>query len=92
VIRICYRLWAVLEALRFFLVILGEGSLRRAAKRHPAYAIARARSRRAPFRTDFGWCPSDWRGARSCREDAALLGYYDSTMAEARRMVRGESD
>jgi regulatory helix-turn-helix LysR family protein len=28
-----YRLWAVLEALRFFLVILGEGSLRCAAER-----------------------------------------------------------
>ena len=32
-IRLCYRVQVVLEALRFFLVILDEGSLRRAAKR-----------------------------------------------------------
>jgi hypothetical protein len=33
VIRISYHSWAMLEELRFFLVILEEGSLRSAAKR-----------------------------------------------------------
>ena len=37
VIQISYRNWAVLEALRFFLVILDEGSLRRAAAAKPTW-------------------------------------------------------
>jgi DNA-binding transcriptional LysR family regulator len=100
VIRICYRLWAVLEALRFFLVILGEGSLRRAAKRlhisQPALTrhmqlLEHDLGGRLLERTSAGVRPTG-EGHALAEKARALLGYYDSTMAEARRMVRGESD
>jgi DNA-binding transcriptional LysR family regulator len=100
VIRICYRLWAVLEALRFFLVILDEGSLRRAAKRLHISQPALTRQMqllehdlggRLLERTSAGVRPTG-EGHALAEKARALLGYYDSTMAEARRMVRGESE
>jgi DNA-binding transcriptional LysR family regulator len=100
VIRICYHFWTVLEALRFFLVILDEGSLRRAAKRLHISQPALTRQMqllehdlggRLLERTSAGVRPTG-EGHTLAEKARALLGYYDSTMAEARRMVRGESD
>ena len=99
-IRICYRLWTVLEALRVFLVILDEGSLRRAAKRLHISQPALTRQMqllehdlggRILERTSTGVHPTNV-GHALAEKARALLGYYDSTMAEARRMVRGESE
>jgi len=100
VIRISYRNRAVLEALRFFLVILDEGSLRRAAKRLHISQPALTRQMqllehdlggRLLERTSGGVHPTK-EGYALAEKARALLGHYDSTMAEARRMVRGESE
>ena len=90
----------MLEALRFFLVILDEGSLRRAAKRLHISQPALTRQMqllehdlggRILERTSAGVRPTG-EGHALAEKARALLGYYDSTMAEARRMVRGESE
>jgi len=90
----------MLEELRFFLVILEEGSLRRAAKRLHISQPALTRQMqllehdlggRILERTSSGVRPSN-EGHVLAEKARALLGYYDSTMAEARRMVRGESE
>jgi DNA-binding transcriptional LysR family regulator len=100
VIRIFYHSWAMLEELRFFLVILEEGSLRRAAKRLHISQPALTRQMqllehdlggRILERTSTGVHPTNV-GHALAEKARALLGYYDSTMAEARRMVRGESE
>jgi len=90
----------MLEELRFFLVILEEGSLRRAAKRLHISQPALTRQMqllehdlggRILERTSAGVYPTS-EGHALAEKARALLGYYDSTMAEARRMVRGESE
>ena len=90
----------MLEELRFFLVILEEGSLRRAAKRLHISQPALTRQMqllehdlggRILERTSAGVHPTN-EGHALAEKARALLGYYDSTMAEARRMVRGESE
>ena len=90
----------MLEELRFFLVILEEGSLRRAAKRLHISQPALTRQMqllehdlggRILERTSAGVHPTNV-GHALAEKAKALLGYYDSTMAEARRMVRGESE
>jgi DNA-binding transcriptional LysR family regulator len=91
---------AVLEKLRLFLVVLEEGSLRRAAERlHVAQpAITRQLKLlehelggRLLERTSTGVSPTN--GGHAVAEKAkSLLESYDSTIAELRRLVRGESE
>ena len=100
VIRIFYHSSIVLEKLRLFLVVLEEGSLRRAAERlHVAQpAITRQLKLlehelggRLLERTSAGVRPTN--GGHAVAEKAkSLLESYDSTIAELRRLVRGESE
>jgi len=100
VIRIFYHSTAVLEKLRLFLVVLEEGSLRRAAERlhiaQPAITrqlqlLEHELGGRVLERTSAGVRPTN--GGHAVAEKAkALLANYDSTLAELRRLVRGESE
>jgi len=90
----------VLEKLRLFLVVLEEGSLRRAADRLRISQSAITRQMqsleldlggRVLERTSTGVRPTN--GGHALAERAkTLLADYDSTMAEVRRLVRGESE
>src|SRR5712671_2979594 len=90
----------VIEKLRLFLVVLEEGSLRRAAGRLHISQSAITRQLqllehdlggRVLERTSAGVRPTS--GGHALAEKAkTLLANYDSTMAEVRRRVRGESD
>ncbi len=90
----------MLEKLRLFLVVLEEGSLRRAADRLHISQSAITRQLqllehdlggRVLERTSAGVRPTN--GGHALAERAkTLLADYDSTMAEARRLVRGESE
>jgi molybdate transport repressor ModE-like protein len=90
----------VLEKLRLFLVILEEGSLRRAADRLRISQSAITRQIQALElelggqvleRTSAGVRPTHG-GAVLAERAKALLADYDSTMAEVRRLNRGESE
>jgi DNA-binding transcriptional LysR family regulator len=90
----------VLEKLRLFLVVLEEGSLRRAADRLHLSQSAVTRQLqllehdlggRVLERTSSGVRPTS--GGNALAERAkALLAAYDSGMAEVRRLVRGEGE
>lgn len=90
----------VIEKLRLFLVIIEEGSLRRAAERLHISQSAITRQiqllehdlgGRILERASSGVRPTG--GGYALAEKArGLLADYDSVMAEARRLVRGESD
>ncbi len=90
----------MLEKLRLFLVVLEEGSLRRAADRLRISQSAITRQMqsleldlggRVLERTSAGVRPTN--GGHALAERAkTLLSDYDSTMAEVRRLVRGESE
>ena len=90
----------MLEKLRLFLVVLEEGSLRRAADRLRISQSAITRQMqsleldlggRVLERTSAGVRPTN--GGQALAERAkTLLADYDSTMAEVRRLVRGESE
>ena len=90
----------MLEKLRLFLVVLEEGSLRRAADRLRISQSAITRQMqsleldlggRVLERTPAGVRPTN--GGHALAERAkTLLSDYDSTMAEVRRLVRGESE
>jgi len=90
----------VIEKLRLFLVILEEGSLRRAAERLHISQSAITRQiqllehdlgGRVLERTSFGVRPTG--GGHTLAEKAkTLLADYDLVMAEVRRLVSGESD
>jgi DNA-binding transcriptional LysR family regulator len=90
----------VLEKLRLFLVVLEEGSLRRAADRLHISQSAITRQMqsleldlggRVLERTSAGVHPTN--GGYALAERAkTLLADYDSAMAEVRRLNRGESD
>jgi DNA-binding transcriptional LysR family regulator len=90
----------VLEKLRLFLVVLEEGSLRRAADRLRISQSAITRQMqsleldlggRVLERTSAGVRPTN--GGYALAERAkTLLADYDSTMAEVRRLVRGEGE
>ena len=90
----------MLEKLRLFLVVLEEGSLRRAADRLRISQSAITRQMqsleldlggRVLERTSAGVRPTN--GGHALAERAkTLLADYDSTMAEFRRLVRGESE
>jgi len=98
--RFSHHLGSVIEKLRLFLVILEEGSLRRAAERLHISQSAITRQiqllehdlgGRVLERTSSGVRPTG--GGHTLAEKAAtLLANYDSVMAEVRRLVRGESD
>jgi LysR family transcriptional regulator, benzoate and cis,cis-muconate-responsive activator of ben and cat genes len=90
----------VIEKLRLFLVILEEGSLRRAAER--LHISQSAITRQIQLlehdlggqileRTPTGVRPTIG-GHTLAGKARPLLADYDSVMAEVRRMVRGESD
>jgi DNA-binding transcriptional LysR family regulator len=90
----------VLEEFRSFLVVLEEGSLRRAAERLHVSQPALIRQvqmlehdlgGRVPERTSAGVRPTS-EGHALAEKARALLGYYDFTVAEARKLVRGESE
>jgi DNA-binding transcriptional LysR family regulator len=90
----------VLEKLRLFLVILEEGSLRRAADRLRISQSAITRQIQALElelggqvleRTSAGVRPTNG-GAVLAERAKALLADCDSTMAEVRRLNRGESE
>src|SRR5450755_4815920 len=96
----CITISIVLEKIRLFLVVLEEGSLRRAADRLRISQSAITRQiqsleldlgGRVLERTSAGVRPTD--GGHALAERAkTLLADYDSTMAEVRRLVRGESE
>src|SRR5712672_4303191 len=98
--RFSHHTSAVLDKLRLFLVVLEEGSLRRAAERlHISQsAITRQLQQlehdlggRILERTSAGVRPTN--GGHALAEKAkTLLADYDSTMAEVRRLVRGEGE
>lgn len=90
----------MIEKLRVFLVILEEGSLRRAAER--LHISQSAISRQIQLlehdlggqvleRTSAGVHPTSGGHALAAKAKD-LLDDYDSVMAEARRLVRGEAD
>jgi molybdate transport repressor ModE-like protein len=91
---------AVLAKLRLFLTVVEEGSLRRAAERlrisqsaitRQLQALEHDLGGRILERTSAGVRPTT--GGHALAEKAgALLENYDATMAEVRRLVRGESD
>ena len=98
--RIFYHCSLVLEKLRLFLVVLEEGSLRRAAERlhlaQPAITrqlklLEHELGGRLLERTSAGVRPTN--GGHAVAEKAkSLLANYDSTVADLRRLVRGESE
>lgn len=90
----------MLEKLRLFLVVLEEGSLRRAAERLHISQSAITRQLqlleldlggRVLERTSAGVRPTNGGHALAARAKL-LLADYDSAMAEVRRLVRGESE
>ncbi len=99
-IRIFYHSSVVLEKLRLLLVVLEEGSLRRAAERlhlsQPAITrqlrlLEHELGGRVLERTSAGVRPTS--GGHAVAEKAkSLLANFDSTVAELRRLVRGESE
>ena len=90
----------MIEKLRLFLVAVEEGSLRRAAERlrisqsaitRQLQALENYLGGRILERTSAGVRPTS--GGHALAEKAgALLASYDSTMAEVRPLVRGESE
>jgi molybdate transport repressor ModE-like protein len=100
VMRFSHHPSVVLDKLRLFLVVVEEGSLRRAAERVRVSQSAITRQLqqlehdlggRVLERTSAGVRPTS--GGHALAEKAKpLLADYDSTMAEVRRMVRGDSD
>ena len=90
----------MIEKLRLFLTILEEGSLRRAAERCRIAQSAITRQiqllehdlgGRILERTSAGVRPTSGGHALAAKAKI-LLADYDAVMAEARRLVRGESD
>src|ERR1700688_628877 len=96
----CITISIMLEKLRLFLVVLEEGSLRRAADRLRISQSAITRQMQSLEldlgghvleRTSAGVRPTN--GGHALAERAkTLLADYDSTMAEVRRLNRGESE
>jgi DNA-binding transcriptional LysR family regulator len=90
----------MLEKLRLFLVVLEEGSLRRAAERLRISQSAITRQLqlleldlggRVLERTSSGVRPTNGGHALAAKAKILLVD-YDSAMAEVRRLVRGESE
>src|SRR6202049_1854349 len=93
-------IFAVLEKLRLFLVVLEEGGLRRAADRLRISQSSITRQIQSR-ELDLGWCVLErtsagvrpTNGGNALAERAkTLLADYDSAVAEVRRLVRGESE
>lgn len=98
--RKVHHCFLMLEELRLFLVVLEEGSLRRAADRlHISQSSITRRMQSLELdlggqvleRTSAGVRPTD--GGRALAKRAkTLIADYDSAMAEVRRLNRGESE
>src|ERR1700760_2225392 len=96
----CITISIMLDKLRLFLVVLEEGSLRRAADRlrisqssitRQLQSLELDLGGRVLERTSAGVRPTN--GGYALAERAkTLLAHYDSTMAEVRRLNRGESE
>src|SRR6476620_6926632 len=96
----CITISIMLDKLRLFLLVLEEGSFRRAADRLRISQSAITRQMqsleldlgvRVLERTSAGVRPTN--GGQALAERAkTLLADYDSTVAEVRRLVRGESE
>src|ERR1700745_1936704 len=96
----CITISMMLDKLRLFLVVLEEGSFRRAADRLRISQSAITRQMqsleldfgvRVLERTSAGVRPTN--GGQALAERAkTLLADFDSTMAEVRRLNRGESE
>jgi DNA-binding transcriptional LysR family regulator len=91
---------AVLAKIRLFLVVVEEGSLRRAAQRlhlsqsaitRQLQALEHNLGGRILERTSAGVRPTNG-GHALASKAGPLLAAYDSTLGEIRRLVRGESD
>src|SRR6476620_4497313 len=98
--RFSHHSSVVLEKLRLFLVVLEEGSLRRAAERLHISQSAITRQLqslehdlggRILERTSAGVRPTSGGHALAAKA-VLLLANYDSIMAEVRRLLRGESE
>src|SRR3954464_1869768 len=98
--RFSHHTSAVLDKLRLFLVVLEEGSLRRAAERlhisqsaitRQLQALEHELGGRILERTSAGVRATSG-GHALAGKAGVLLANYDSTMAEVRRLVRGESE
>src|SRR6266481_6452057 len=98
--RFSHHLCSVIEKLRLFQLVLEEGSLRRAAERLHISQSAITRQLqllehdlggRVLERTSAGVRPTSGGHALAAKA-GALLAQYDSTLAEVRRLVRGESE
>lgn len=98
--RFSHHSLGVIEKLRLFLVVLEEGSLRRASARLRISQSAITRQiqllehdvgGRVLERASNGVRPTNG-GHALARGAKTLLADYDSVMAEVRRVVRGESD
>src|SRR5579862_4367967 len=96
----CITISTMLDKLRLFLVVLEEGSFRRAAERLRISQSAITRQMqsleldlggRVLERTSSGVRPTNGGHALAAKAKI-LLADYDSTMAEVRRLVRGESE
>src|ERR1700730_15050655 len=96
----CITIPIMLEKLRLFLVVLEEGSLRRAAARLRINQSSIPRQMQS-LELDLGGCVLErtsagvrpTKGGQALAERAkTLLADYDSAMAEVRRMNRGESE
>jgi DNA-binding transcriptional LysR family regulator len=97
VIQISHHHWVVLEEFGSLLVVLEEGSLRRAAERLHVSQPALTRQMqllehdlggRVLERTSAGVRATSV-GLALAEKARTLLGHYDSTLAEARSLVRG---
>jgi DNA-binding transcriptional LysR family regulator len=100
VMRLLHHSLTMLAKLRLFLVVIDEGSLRRAAERlrmsqssitRQLQALEHDLGGRILERTSAGVRPTTGGHALAAKA-AALLAEYDSTMAEIRRLVRGETE
>jgi molybdate transport repressor ModE-like protein len=98
--RFSHHSSAVLEKLRLFLVIVEEGSLRRAAERlhisqsaitRQIQSLEHELGGRVLERTSAGVRPTNGGHALALKA-RDLVADYDSTMAEIRRLVRGEGE
>src|ERR1700722_10031488 len=96
----CITIPIMLEKLRLFLVVLEEGSLRRAADRLRISQSSITRQMQSLEldlggsvleRTSAGERPKDG-GKGPAQRAKTLLADFDSTMAEVRRLNRGESE
>jgi molybdate transport repressor ModE-like protein len=98
--RFLHHSRTVLEKLRLFLVVVEEGSLRRAAERlhisqsaitRQVQSLEHELGGQILERTSAGVRPTNG-GFALAQKAKTLLAEYDSSVAEVRRLIRGESE